>query len=307
MSTVVRQTPQFQPAQAWLIHDGASLHLQHGPIDLIITATGSAQAVQKAYQQANFAFQQVLTTLVAELEQLRLPVSELAGKRQTFKGPVAQRMAKASLPHRSEFVTPMAAVAGAVADHVLCAALERNPLSKLLVNNGGDIALYLGSEQSCTLGICNNLQSTSHSDTITLMHTDGIGGVATSGWQGRSHSLGIADAVTVLARDAAMADVAATLIANAVDVPDSEKIQRQAADSIQPDSDLGNRLVTVGVAQLSASEIDTALARGLNCAKQLEQHGLIHSAYIYLQGASHVLSGRPGHNTAVDELLLGEG
>jgi ApbE superfamily uncharacterized protein (UPF0280 family) len=67
--------------------------------------------------------------------------------------------------------------------------------------------------------------------------------VATSGWRckgkgGRSFSFGIADAVTVLAGSAAAADAAATVIANAVDLPGHGAITRRPASAIDPDSDL---------------------------------------------------------------------
>ena len=87
-------------------------------------------------------------------------------------------------------------------------------------------------------------------DTRGLMRTmvidadDPSRGVATSGRHGRSFSLGIADAVTVLARTASQADAAATIIANAVDLPGHPAIVRCPACDLQPDSDLGARLVT---------------------------------------------------------------
>ena len=90
-------------------------------------------------------------------------------------------------------------------------------------------------------------------------------GVATSGWQGRSHSLGIADAVTVLARCAAVADAAATLIANAVDV-DHPGIRREPARVLDEDSDLGDRPVTVAVPALDPETIDAALDAGAHDA-----------------------------------------
>ena len=84
-------------------------------------------------------------------------------------------------------------------------------------------------------------------------------GAATKGAGGRSFSLGIADAVTVLAAIAAAADAAATIIANAVDLPGHPAIRRVPASEIDPDSDLGDRLVTVTVGRLFESEIRAAL------------------------------------------------
>ena len=93
-------------------------------------------------------------------------------------------------------------------------------------------------------------------------------GVATSGWRGRSFSLGIADAVTVLATNAAPADAAATLIANAVDLPGHPAVTRVPARELAPDSDLGDRLVTQGVGPLSPREIAGALEAGLRRSRK---------------------------------------
>jgi ApbE superfamily uncharacterized protein (UPF0280 family) len=112
-----------------------------------------------------------------------------------------------------------------------------------------------------------------------------VRGIATSGWQGRSFSLGIADSVTVLAATAAQADVAATLIANAVNI-DDPRIQRRPADSLRDDTDLGARLVTVDVPPLSEVQIQQALQLGLDCAQAMQTRGLIHAAFLSCQGQS---------------------
>ncbi|MFX7144802.1 hypothetical protein ABTI11_20165, partial [Acinetobacter baumannii] len=82
--------------------------------------------------------------------------------------------------------------------------------------------------------------------------------IATSDRHGRSFSRGIADAVTVLAKTASQADAAATIIANNVDLPGHPAIQRVPANELQPDSDLGSRLVTRAVGTLTEQEIETA-------------------------------------------------
>jgi hypothetical protein len=111
-----------------------------------------------------------------------------------------------------------------------------------------------------------------------------VRGIATSGRHGRSFSLGIADAVTVLAATASQADAAATVIANAVDLPGHPAITRQRANELQPDSDLGARLVTRAVGELSPAEIAAALESGAECARQLFDRGLIESAVLRLCG-----------------------
>lgn len=256
--------------QARLLPDGRRLHLQHGPIDLIIEAFGPARAA--CYARATQRFLTILDRLVAELPDLRKP----ARAQTAFSDPVARRMAQAVAPYRDIFVTPMAAVAGSVADEILCAMMDAAPVPKAYVNNGGDIAFHLGAAET--------LVSQSAAGRITIAARDGARGLATSGWQGRSHSLGIADAVTVAAPSAAAADVAATLIANAVDLPGHPAITRRPARELSPDSDLGARQVTTHVGVLADGEVDTALDHGVGFARRLVDRGLIAQAVLVCQG-----------------------
>lgn len=276
---------------AAILADGRRLHLQHGPIDLILAADGPRRDVEAAYRQSVEAFQTVLTDLVAELDLLRKPVSA----RRVPRGSVARRMWRATLPHESHaFVTPMAAVAGAVADHMLAALTAGRPLQRAYVNNGGDIALLLAAGRSFEIGVCDDPDSGSEAGRVRIGADDGIGGVATSGWRGRSHSLGIADAVTVLADSAAQADAAATLIANAVDLPGSNRVQRTPARRLSPDSDLGNRPVTVAVGALPTADRDAALDYGVAEAEIMREDGLIRAAFLSLQGRVRTVSDAAG-------------
>ena len=250
---------------------GGRLHLQHGPIDIVAEAFGPVAAVQAGYARAARRFASVLSELVAELPALR---SEAAA----VKGRIARRMADAVAPFRPEFITPMAAVAGAVAEEVL-AALIGPGIDRAYANNGGDIALWLGAGESLTCA----LAAGDGADRVTVREADPVRGIATSGWRGRSFSLGIADAVTVLARTAAIADAAATLVANAVTL-DHPGILRRPACDLKPDTDLGTRLVTVAVPLLSAGERSQALAAGLAVAEHFRARGLIEGAAVFLQG-----------------------
>jgi ApbE superfamily uncharacterized protein (UPF0280 family) len=114
-----------------------------------------------------------------------------------------------------------------------------------------------------------------------------VRGVATSGWHGRSFSLGIADSVTVLAATAAQADVAATMIANAVNI-DHPAIQRQPANSLRDDSDLGERLVTVNVPRLAPAQVAQALQLGLDCAHAMQARAQVVAVYLCCQGRTAV-------------------
>jgi uncharacterized protein len=252
------------------------LHLQHGPIDLIIEAFGDAAEVEAAYRQAIARFSDILPTLVRELSTLRRPVGETY---PPLHGPVAQRMAEAVWPYRAVYITPMAAVAGAVADEMLQALVEGRTLDKAYVNDGGDIAIHLAQGHELRAGIF----ASALDGVVRLAYDQPARGIATSGWGGRSFSLGIADAATVLAGTAAAADAAATMIANAVNV-DHRAIERRPARDLDPDSDLGDLPVTVAVGPLPPDLREEALKRGAGEARRLRLLGLIDGAALCVQG-----------------------
>jgi uncharacterized protein len=275
------------PPVAAVLPDGRRRHFQHGPIDLVLEAFGARSEVQAAYHQAWDRFQTVLDELVAELPALRTP---LGAECVPVQGAVARAMVRACAPHRPHFITPMAAVAGAVADAVLAALMKGRRLDKAYVNNGGDIALYLAPGQSLTTGLVTLGERPSLDGFSRIEAASPVRGIATSGWRGRSFSMGIADSVTVLARTGAVADAAATLIANAVDV-DDPAIRREPAVHLAPDSDLGGRVVTVGVGPLPPAKIERALDRGVARARSMRRRGLIVDALIALQGQTRTLDG----------------
>jgi uncharacterized protein len=276
------------PVAQWL--SGNRLHLSQGPIDVVIKAWGPVVNLQAAYAAASERFPTILAELCDELSCLRSPISEAP----RVSGPVARRMVCAALPFVGVFVTPMAAVAGAVADELLACMLKAAPLYKAFVNDGGDIAVTITGDNVLDVGVAGDFtlgDAPAISGALSLDGSSGVGGIATSGARGRSFSLGVADAVTVLARDAATADVAATLIANAVNV-DSASVRRRPARDLDPDSDLGDRLVTMSVGALTPCEIRHALDNGLACAASLRSRGLIVDAALMLAGHSSALGYR---------------
>lgn len=271
---------------------GDRLHLQHGPSDLIIWAEGEREL---AYRAAGKRFSTIIGEIVSELPALRERMSLLTLEP---KGQVARRMHDACLPFRSiGYLTRMAAVAGSVADEILFAMRHQANISKAYVNNGGDIAIYLGPGTSFSTVIKGH--DNQDLGRIDLKDLDEIRGIATSGRHGRSHSLGIADSVTVLAKSAASADVAATMIANAVDLPNHPGITRRAACQLDEGTDLGESLVVTGCKPLNARECISALSAGNRCAAEFKRQDLISAAAIFLQGYSaisktHVFTARKG-------------
>ena len=263
-------------------------HFNHGPIDIVAEAHGDPYAVAAAHDAAWARFAHVLAELVRELPLLRLPASDNMRPR----GVVGRRMWDACAAFSPMFITPMAAVAGSVAQELI-AFYDRPGIERAWINNGGDIALHLAPGHSARVGVYADLARFDWRERDTgLLTTDGqfeikaaqpVRGVATSGWRGRSFSLGIADSVTVLAATAAQADAAATAIANAVDVDDAA-IGRRPASECKDDSDLGEMLVTVDVPPLSPSLVKSALDTGAVCAKVLQEEGLVWAALLVCQG-----------------------
>jgi ApbE superfamily uncharacterized protein (UPF0280 family) len=276
-------------AQVVLLADGKRLHLHHGPIDIVAQAFGDAVSCRHAYRQAAERFRTILTELVAELPLLRRPMVDDG---IPVQGLVARRMTAAVWPHRKTFITPMAAVAGAVADEVLAAMVQGCRLERAYVNNGGDIAWHLAPGQRLRAGIVANQDRPAIDATALLDHAMPVRGMATSGWRGRSCSLGIADAVTVLAGSAAAADAAATLVANAVDCA-HPAIARTPANRLHDDTDLGDLPVTVAVGPLPGALVAQALERGAACAQAMRKAGLIFAANLALQGQSRTVQPEP--------------
>ncbi|PCH72496.1 MAG: hypothetical protein COC12_06125 [Rhodobacteraceae bacterium] len=284
-------------AVAALLGDGSRLHLQHGPIDLVIGVdAGSPGARQRGFERAARRFDTILSELVTELPLLRRAIGA-----DTPDGEVARRMDRAVRPHaRDVFVTPMAAVAGAVADEVL-GALTGPDVTRAYVNNGGDIALFLGAGTTYTAAIAG--LDGADQGRVTIDAASPARGIATSGQGGRSLSFGIADSVTVLARNAAQADVAATLIANAVDLAGHPAIIRTPACVIDPDSDLGARAVVSHVGPLCAGDVDAALAHGAKVAQVMLGRGQILGAALFLNRGQRIIGEMAQDNDTLTRMV----
>ncbi len=264
----------MQKAQISWLPDGKRLHLHHGPIDMIVDVTGPDR--RAALCRAADRFENLLDELVMELPRLRSAFgSELNGE-------TAKRMSDAVACFPTEFITPMAAVAGAGAETVLNAICDGPGVHKAYVNNGGDVAFALSPGECMTAVVAADPPAQ-----VRIGYNTPVRGIASSGWRGRSHSLGIADNVTVLAKSAAIADAAATLIANAIDLPGHAAIDRRPASEQSPDSDLGDRLVTVGVGSLTSQDISVALENGASQAQDFMVRGLISGAALTLKNTFH--------------------
>src|SRR3979490_3522851 len=103
-------------AQVRLLEDGKRIHLNDGPIDLIVEAFGETNEVNAAFRAAVERCRNVLDELCGELTLLR-QATRVDGPLPS--GVVARRMVAAVTPYcERTFITPMAAVAGAVAEEI---------------------------------------------------------------------------------------------------------------------------------------------------------------------------------------------
>ena len=247
------------------------LFLQHGPTNIVIEALGIDKNL--AYLNAKNYFETLLEELVLDLTLLK---KEVVLNRK-FNNRISQSMQDAAERFIPSYITPMAAVAGSIADNILKVLIDDTHLEKAYVNNGGDISFYLNENQTMkgSLAAIPNM--------ITeIKHKNSSRGIATSGWRGKSFSRGIADSVTVLAKNAAIADAAATMIGNAVDIYDHPNIKKKPANFIYEASDLKNLPVTIEVGKLTKIEIKEALKNGYQTAIEYVQKDLINTALIQL-------------------------
>ncbi len=257
-----------------------------GPMTLTISAWAGGEARPVIAAQAARQALHLLAVLADFQNYLKRPISELPIDRPA--PPVAAR-ARDAAKAVGRGLTPLAAVAGAVADELADTAFEMGA-DKVIVNNGGDIALRLSPDQSAQVGLraCREAGEEAEAKApllgrLNLSASDCIGGVATSGWGGRSLSQGVADAVSVWAHSAALADAAATALGNAVNA-EIKGVIRQPASEIDPSSDLGDTLVTAQVPQLDPEDRAIALAAGREEALGLQQEGALIGCLIVLQG-----------------------
>ncbi|MBI4964671.1 MAG: hypothetical protein HY913_15435 [Desulfomonile tiedjei] len=179
-------------------------------------------------------------------------------------------------------LTPMAAVAGTIAD-ATADFIARRGLTRVVVNNGGDVAIRLAESETLNVGIRPDLGAEEVTHRVLITPEMNIGGICTSGLGGRSFTRGVASAATVFAARAAIADAAATAVANATYIS-SPAVERCAAESIYPDTDLKGVEITASLGYLAEDEMLTALSQGMNRAEALVKVSLIAGACITVQG-----------------------
>lgn len=245
--------------------------LDYGPVSMVISATRGGEGDTALCRSAFPVVDRCLCELRPALETLRRFPGEV--EPETLTG-TARIMADAVLATGDPYLTPMAAVAGSLADAV-ADFLESQGAEKATANNGGDIALRLAPGQSLGVGIVCDLERGDVDRVARLTPESGVGGVATSGLGGRSLTTGIASGVTVFSARCADADALATLLADRSRI-DSPKVRACPAKELDPDSDIAELSVVTGVDPLTEAEKQAALAQVLaEAEKQYRRGGLI--------------------------------
>ncbi len=253
--------------------------LDYGPMQMMLAASAGDRAMTAELRQAAAYAVKVLKEL-AEVQSLAKE-RNTANRLDPAEAPLALKlMVEAVEVAGDETLTPMAAVAGAFAD-IVADLLAAKGASKVLINNGGDIAVRLCDEEKTRIGLTPGIDSTGFTHVVNLAGKDCIGGVATSGLGGRSFTKGIAGAVTILAHTARVADACATIVANHCFAVDPGIIQLPA-EKIDPNTDIPGHLVTVHLGNLEPGTKEKALANGLAKAKELVDKDVIYGAVIFL-------------------------
>ncbi len=268
-----------------LLPDGR-LRVEHGPVSLVAEARWPDGGFRPGVlMEAGRRALEVLEELAALRPLLGLDARRI--RNPAALPPVARAMWEAARQFPDRYVTPLVAVAGALADAVADFLKERGA-ARTVVTNGGDVALRLAPGQWVRVGVWGRIGDPAPAVRFRVKAEDRVGGVATSGFGGRSLTLGVADAVTALAARAALADACATLVANAVDV-DSPAVEKVPAEEVNPDTDLRGLRVTVRVGTLSEAEVTEALDRGEAEARRMLDRGLIRGALLHLRGRWRVV------------------
>ncbi len=254
--------------------------LDYGPMHMFISVLECGKPVTElAEEGAHFAMK-VLEDLARFLPVLKKKSERLQAE-EAFPD-VVRRMIDATKKMEEPDLTPLAAVAGTASDVVADFMFAKGG-TKIIVDNGGDIAIRLREGEVAGVGVKTEIDAKQPAYLISIDSGMRVGGVATSGLGGRSFTKGIASAATILSGTASVSDAAATVIGNFTNVEDAN-IVRSLADEIYPDTDIAGEWVTTRVGKLSQEKVDEALNGGLAKAYSLWEKGLIHGALIALKG-----------------------
>lgn len=256
--------------------------LDYGPIQMTITAFNDGKPLDKEAIEAGKYAKGLLKILSDHLPKAKRLITKINYDKKVSREEVPQvlrLMLEAVKATGDITLTPMAVVAGTFADEVADFLVEKGA-TKVIVNNGGDIAFRLKKKESIVVGITSGINDSTYNHVLRVKASDGYGGIATSGLGGRSLTKGIASSVTVIGTNCRVADACATLIANNT-FYDDPGIIRLPAEKVDPDTDIKGQLVTVGLKPLESKIFYKAMVNGINKANCLLKNNIISGVMIF--------------------------
>ena len=266
-----------------------TMFIEVGPVSVVVNGEKDGMP----FEFDRFRVEEKIRSILEEIKEY-LPVLKQKAhkiKNTNHMSYVPRKMVDAVKVIDEVSLTPMAAVAGSIAD-ALKEFLKNEWLDLISVNNGGDISIFNknGRELKIDIGDIHTGESSPHLLSIEQITDYGL---ATSGFGGRSFTLGLADSVTVIATTGALADAAATFICNCTNTETDQVIRRKASE-IDPLTDIPDYEVTIKINDLSNFDIMKSLENGLYNASKLKQLNFIYDAVIKLRG--HMVTTIDGDN-----------
>ena len=259
------------------LEDQTGVLAENGPMQIVIQAWDKKRPdMTMALKAAQFSF-----TCLEQVAQHQEILKQQHSLMPKGLAPIPRAMAESVIATGEKDLTPMAAVAGSIADAVADWLFNRG-MSRVIVNNGGDIAIRLAENETAKVGVRTKVESPVISYIVELPSRHSSWGVTTSGLGGRSLTRGIASAVTAFAKTASLADAAATSIANACFAKDDAIVQ-VLAQKVDPHTDIRGIPVTVKIGELKKSRISQAMHNALNKAEQYVEMGIIQGALIAVE------------------------
>jgi ApbE superfamily uncharacterized protein (UPF0280 family) len=257
------------------------VYFDYGPSSIVVMADKDGEPLTDLCRRAFDVIDASLAEIAAALSWLRrcpaqIPAGQLSG--------LPRRMLEAALVVGEPTLTPMAAVAGCVSDAV-ADWLFAQGASRVIANNGGDVALRLAPGTSAKIGLMTSLWAGQVDQAVTIKAEDGIGGVATSGLGGRSLTRGVARGVSAFARRCILADALATHLANCSYIP-SDQVLTMKAGEVDPNSDIGDLAVVVDVGRLDHKLTKQALRQVEREARRQKEKGNLIAACARVQDDS---------------------
>ena len=257
--------------------DDGTVIVRRGPMLMSIFVSDGEKPITHLAKEGAQTALEVLETLAKFRNVITRNIGEI-GSSESLP-PIVRKMVSASRKFEDPTVTPLIAVAGAGADEVADFIFNTGHANKVVVNNGGDIAIRLKNDEVVRVGIKSELTDKAVAHVMTITLSDKIGGVATSGFGGRSFTRGIANAAVAVANDATSADVAATIVGNATDV-ESPSVTKVLAKELYEGTDIPNLSVTKTIGRLKKWEVEEALHRGMQTAEAFQERGLIRGVFL---------------------------